>query len=219
MPKHTTCLNDENGRLWTNTTIGTLPRRQKMKFSLCTSILLVAPAAAFSILRKPPLIISQALRNSSILTISTTNSTKTHRLGEWPDLPFRVQIGTHLSLNIDGYGRAANIPRPSTLILDSIDNIIYNLDSAGRPYDIIGQLALFSYNGLVKVAFGSEEPEQKFTRLDASEVLEAVRELTERFEPREILMADIEDSTEYKLLSLFTLQFPGPVKVKSTAKG
>ena len=192
-----------------------------MKTSLCTSVLLIASAATFSIPRKPVLFPSLPSANLSDFpaSLANINATKGHRLGDWPDLPYRIRIGSFLSLSIDAYGRKAPIPRASTLMLDSINSIIHRLDSAGRPLDLIGShLELVSYNGLVRVNIGSDQPKQRLTRLDASEVLEAVWEMTQQFGPREILLAEIEETIEYELMALFKMEFPGPVvSGKSTA--
>ncbi|KAL8787250.1 MAG: hypothetical protein Q9195_007860 [Heterodermia aff. obscurata] len=138
--------------------------------------------------------------------------TKTHALGDWPDVPFEIQVGNNLILSIDLYGRKANVPRFSTIILDSIESIIYNLDKAGRPMDLIGPLELVSYNGLVMVKFGADVAEEtRLTRLDASEVLSNVWDLVAKYGPREILMAEIEKRRDEELMGLFVMKFPGPI--------
>ena len=191
-----------------------------MKYSLCTSTLLVTLAAAISAPVKPPSIISQPSANSSHFTASLFNATNGHRLGKWPDLPYRTPVGAHLSMNIDGYGRTIPQPRAKALILASLRDVIQRLDSEGGPLDLIGQLEIMSYNTLVRVRFGSTNPrEQRLTRLDASEVLEAIYDLSVAFGPVEIVLAEIEETEEWELMSLFEMIFPGPVTRASVAHG
>lgn len=192
-----------------------------MPLSICTLILLIASAAAFIIPQIPSIVSHHLGANHSQLEASLANATKSRILrAEWPELPFKVPIGGHLTLNIDTYGRKASIPRFSTIILDSIESIIYNLDIAGRPLDLIAPLELASYNGLVKVKFGANGEEQsKLTRLDASEVLSNVWDLTAKYGPREIVLAEIEERSQEELIGLFVLVFPGPVLSAGAAKG
>ena len=123
-------------------------------------------------------------------------------------------------MNIDGYGRTVPNPRAKALILASLRDVIYRLDSGGKPLDLIGQLEIVSYNTLVRVRFGSTNPrEQRLTRLDASEVLEAIYDLSVAFGPVEIVLAEIEETEEWELMSLFEMSFPGPVMRASVAHG
>lgn len=187
-------------------------------------MLLVASAAALSVPHKPSTIFNHlSATDSSLLTTFLAHATNGTRIrlgawGDWPALPFRPPIG-ELALDIDVYGLKANVPRFSTIILDSIENIIHKLDSGGRPLDPIGlpdgpeeQREIISYNGLVRVNFGCIEPEGRpLTRLEGSEILANIWDLTVKYGPREIVLANIEELITERLIGLFRLWFPGPV--------
>lgn len=161
----------------------------------------------------------ELLRNVTDTNATATSFLKTHQVGDWPVSPFRVSVGSHLVLRIELYGRKAPIPRFSPLMLDSLDNIIYQLDSAGRPSDLLGPAQFVSYNGLVRVKFGSNGPEDpKLTRLDASEVLSNVWDLTAKYGSREIGFAEIEDSRDGEMLALFVMRFPETRRVANVAR-
>ena len=179
-------------------------------------MLLTGPVAASTIPHLPAAIDLVPSANHSLLT----NATKSHALGDWPELPFDVSVGNNLILSIDLYGRKAKLPRFSTIILDSIESIIYNLDRAGRPMDLVGPLELVSYNGLVMVRFGANVAEEKrLTRLDASEVLSNVWDLVAQYGPREIVLAEIGRKRDEELMGLFVMEFPGPVMSVGAVKG
>lgn len=178
--------------------------------------LLTGSVATFTIPHLPAIIDPFPDANHSLSTSLSAsqlaNATKPRPIGDWPDLPFDVPVGNNLILSIDLYGRKANVPRFSTIILDSIESIIYNLDKAGRPMDLIGPLEMVSYNGLVMIRFGANVAEERrLTRLDASEVLSNVWDLVAKYGPREILLAEIEKKREEDLMGLFVMKFPGPV--------
>ncbi|CAF9929000.1 MAG: hypothetical protein HETSPECPRED_007252 [Heterodermia speciosa] len=175
--------------------------------------LLVVSGATLTIPHLPTIIHSFPSANHSLSTTLSANATKTHTLGDWPHLPFDVAVGNNLILSIDLYGRKANVPQFSTIILDSLESIIFNLDRAGRPMDLIGPLEMVSYNGLVLVRFGANVAEEKrLTRLDASEILSNVWDLVAKYGPREIVLAAIEHKRdEEELMGLFVMKFPGPV--------
>ena len=183
---------------------------------LVSTVALRLPLHIPSLTTEPQTNISQSITSSN--TTTTTNTTHTHtpkiyQLSAWPPLPFHPKIGSNLILKIDTYGKVASIPYRSTIILDSIDNIIYRLDSVGFPSDIIGPTSILSYNGLVRVNFGgnTEHPQEGLTRLDASEVLANVWDFTTKYGPREILLAEIEEVEGGELKGLFRMEFPGPV--------
>ena len=171
--------------------------------SVATSTIPRLPAAAIALFPSA---------NHSSPTSLPANATNLHAHGDWPSLPFDVPVGNNLILSIDLYGRKANVPRFSTIILDSIESIIYNLDRAGRPMDLVGTLELLSYNGLVMVRFGANVAEERrLTRMDASEVLSNVWDLVARYGPREVVMAEIGRKRDEELMGLFVMKFPGPV--------
>ena len=179
---------------------------------LLYKLLLTGLVAASTIPHLPAKIHPSPNANHSLSTSLLANATKHHALGDWPEVPFDVSVGNNLLLSIDLYGRKANVPRFSTIILDSIDSIIYNLDKAGRPMDLIGPLELVSYNGLVMAKFGADVAEGKvLTRLDASEVLSNVWDLVAKYGPREIVLAEIERKRSEELMGLFAMKFPGPI--------
>ena len=175
-------------------------------------LLLTGSSATFTIPRLPAAIHHSATANHSLSNSLLANVTKPHALHDWPERPFDVPVGRNLILSIDIYGRKANIPRFSTIILDSIESIIYNFDKAGRPMDLVGPLELVSYNGLVMIKFGANGAEEKrLTRLDVSEILSNVWDLVAEYGPREILLAEIERKRDEDLMGLFVMEFPGPV--------
>ena len=183
-----------------------------MMYYLLYTLLLIGSVATFTIPHLSAAINPFPNANHSLPTSLSANVTKPHALGDWPELPFDVPVGNNIILSIDLYGRKANVPRFSTIILDSIESIIYNLDRAGRPMDLVGPLELVSYNGLVMFKFGANvASEKRLTRLDASEILSNVWDLVAKYGPREIVLAEIERKRDEELMGLFVMQFPGPV--------
>lgn len=123
-------------------------------------------------------------------------------LDAWPPLPITFDIGHQLSIIIKLLG-PITAPTQKTEILTNIDDVYCAIEAEGDASTIVPK-AYARSSGIVTTFFGSK-PDADLRRSQAAQVVSAVWSFSLSYDPREILLAEIE--LVDKPIATFALRF------------